>query len=383
MRDPGLRFAGLPRSGIRDVFERAATMPGVAHLEIGAPDFATPQHVVEAAARAASDGFTRYTSAAGLPSLRGLIADKVRARNGIECSAENVSVAAGGCCALYATLFVLLDPGDGVLIPDPGWAQYPTMIESLGGTVQRYPLVPENGFDPDLDELEAAITDRTRILVVNSPGNPTGAVHDRACLEAMLDLADRHDLCVISDEAYEDIVFEGEHISPASLAGGGRVISCFTFSKSYAMTGWRVGYVVASAPIAAAIAQAQEPLVASASSVSQKAAEAALTGPQDLIAEMRETYRRRRDAATALLDGEGVSYVRPSGGFALMVGLPGRGLDSVAFARAALDDAAVAVVPGSAFGPGGEGMVRAALCVSDETLAVGLTRLAGAVGVPA
>jgi len=380
---PGLRFAGLPRSGIRDVFERAALIPDVAHLEIGAPDFPTPAHVVEAATRGAADGFTRYTSAAGLPTLRALIAEKVQGRNGIACGPENVSVAAGGCCALYAALLVLADPGDGVLIPDPGWAQYPIMIEALGCETQRYPLLPEQGFEPDLDELEAQIGPNTRVVIVNSPGNPTGAVHDRDTLERIVDLAARHDLWVISDEAYEDIVFEGEHVSPASLDGGDRVVSVYTFSKSYAMTGWRVGYAVGPERIARGIAQAQEPLVACPSSVSQKAAEAALTGPQDLIAEMRETYRRRRDAACALLDGEGVPYVRPSGGFALMVCGPGPGRDSAAFARTALEEARVAVVPGSAFGPAGEGMVRAALCVADDTLATGLTRLAGAVGVPA
>jgi aspartate aminotransferase len=380
---PGHRFAGLPRSGIRDVFERASLIPDVAHLEIGAPDFPTPGHIVEAAARAAADGFTRYTSAAGLPSLRALIAEKARTRNGIACGPENVSVAAGGCCALYAALLVLADPGDGVLIPDPGWAQYEIMVEALGCEVQRYPLLPELGFEPDLDELEAAITPRTRVVVVNSPGNPTGAVHDRETLERILDLAARHDLWVMSDEAYEDIVFEGEHVSPAALDGGERVVSVYTFSKSYAMTGWRVGYAVAPERIARGIAQAQEPLVACPSSVSQKAAEAALTGPQDLIAEMRETYRRRRDAACALLDGEGIPYVKPSGGFSLMVCLPGAGRDSDAFARTALEESRVAVVPGSAFGPGGEGMVRAALCVADDVLATGLTRLAAAAGVPA
>jgi aspartate aminotransferase len=376
---PSARLAGLPRSGIRAVFERAAQIEGVAHLEIGAPDFPTPPHIVEAAARAAADGFTRYTSAAGLPSLRALIADKAQTRNGIACTPEHVVVGAGGCCVLYAALFALLDPGDGVLIPDPGWANYPPMVESLGAQVQRYPLVPGQRFDPDLDALEAALTDRTRVLVVNSPGNPTGAVHGTPTLEAILDIAARHDVWVLSDEAYEDIVFEGGHVSPASLGDYERALSVFTFSKSYAMTGWRVGYAVAPPQIARAIAQVQEPLVACASSISQKAAEAALTGPQDVIGEMRESYRRRRDAATALLDREGIAYVRPRGGFSLMVGLPGPGLDSDAFARTALEDARVAVVPGSAFGPGGEGMVRAALCVSDETLELGLTRLASAV----
>ena len=372
MNGPSARFSSYPRSGIRDVFERALLVPGALHLELGAPDFPTPPHIVEAAARAAADGFTSYTPAGGLPSLRSLVAEKVSARNGIVCSPEQVTISAGGCCALHATLTALLNEGDGVLVPDPGWPVCSVIVEMLGGRVQPYPLAPEL----DLDALEAAITERTRVLVVNSPGNPTGVVHARETLEEILDIAERHDLWVISDEAYEDFVFEGQHVSAGSL-GNGRVISIFTLSKTYAMTGWRLGYLVAPPAIAAATAQAQEPLIACPSSVSQKAAEAALTGPQDTIPVMRERFRARRDAAVALLDEEGVGYMWPSGGFFLMAGLPGPGEDSAAFVHATLAERAVAVVPGIAFGARGEGMVRISLCVDDDLLDRGLARLLG------
>jgi aspartate/methionine/tyrosine aminotransferase len=372
MNGPSARFSAYPRSGIRDVFERALLVPGALHLELGAPDFPTPPHIVEAAARAAAEGFTSYTPAAGLPSLRAVAAEKVRARNGIACAPEQVTISAGGCCALHATLTALLDEGDGVLLPDPGWPVCSVIVEMLGGRVQPYPLAAEL----DLDALEAGITDRTRVLVVNSPGNPTGVVHARETLEEVLDIAERHDLWVISDEAYEDFVFEGEHVSAGSL-GNGRVISIFTLSKTYAMTGWRVGYLVAPPAIAAAAAQAQEPLIACPSSVSQKAAEAALTGPQDAIPVMRERFRARRDAAVALLDEEGVGCQRPSGGFFLMAGLPGPGEDSVEYVRATLAERGVAVVPGTAFGQRGEGMVRISLCVDDDLFDRGLARLLG------
>jgi aspartate/methionine/tyrosine aminotransferase len=373
MTGPSARFASYPRSGIRDAFERALLVPGAVHLELGAPDFPTPPHVVEAAARAAADGFTSYTPAAGLPSLRELAAEKVRASNGFACSPEEVVVSAGGCCGLYATLLVLLDEGDGVLVPDPGWPVCPAIVEMLGGTVERYPLAP----DLDLDAVEASITPRTRVLVVNTPGNPTGVVHARETLEALLELAERRDLWVISDEAYEDFVFEGEHVSTASLGGNGRVVTVFTLSKTYAMTGWRVGYVVAPAPIAAAVAQAQEPLIACPSSVSQKAAEAALVGPRDAIASMCAAFAARRDLAASLLAEAGVPYVRPQGGFFLLAGLPGDGGDSLEFSRAVLAERHVAVVPGSAFGQAGEGMIRVSLCVDESLLEEGLARLLG------
>ncbi len=381
MTGPSARFSAYPRSGIRDVFERALQIPGAVHLELGAPDFATPPHVVEAAARAAADGFTSYTPAGGYPSLRELAAGKARSRNGIDCSTEDVVVCTGGCSGLFATLLALLEEGDGVLVPDPGWPVCGVIVEMLGGRVERYPLGPEL----DLDALEASISARTRILVLNSPGNPTGVVHERGTLAGALEIAERHDLWVISDEAYEDFVFEGEHVSTASVGGDGRVITVFTLSKTYAMTGWRVGYVVAPTPIAAAVAQAQEPLVACPPSVSQKAAEAALAGSQDTVPVMRDAFRARREAACALLDAEGVAYVRPSGGFFVMAGLPGPGEDSREFANAVLEERHVAVVPGSAFGPSGEGMVRVSLCVEDAVLRLGLARLVGSLenGAPA
>ena len=376
MTQTSARFATVPPSGIREIFDLALTIPDAIHLEIGAPDFPTPDHIVEAAAQGARDGFTRYTATGGLGSLRELIAEKVRRRNGMDCAVENVVAAAGGCSALFAGLEVLIDEGDGVLIPNPAWPVYEMATLSLGGHVQRYPLVPENGWEPDLDALEAAITRRTRVLVTNSPGNPTGGVHRRETVEALLAVAEKHDLWLISDEAYEDFVFEGEHVTTGSLAGASdRVIGLYTFSKTYSMTGWRVGYLVAPPQIVKAVTIALEPLIACPSSVSQKAAEAALSGPQENVAAMCAAFKRRRDLAEGILDRAGVEYVHPGGSFYMVVNVPGGG-DANAFAYSLLEERHVAVAPGDAFGPGGAGMLRVSLCMADADLERGLELLA-------
>jgi aspartate/methionine/tyrosine aminotransferase len=334
--------------------------------------------VIDAALVAAREGWTKYTPSGGLPGLRELILDKVRRRNGIDCELAQIVVTTGGCGGLFTTLMCLLDPGDEVLLPDPGWANYPPMVHALGGRSVFFPLDPGRGFEPDVAGLEALVTPRSKAIVLNSPGNPTGGVYGRESIAAVLDVARRRDLWVISDECYDELVFEGEHVSSVAVGEAERVVTVFTFSKSYAMTGWRVGYVVAPPALADAIAKAQEPVVGNASSVSQKAAEAALTGPQDCVGQMRDAYRERRDSAIALLEEAGVAYVRPRGAFYLMVDVSPAG-ESLTFARGLLKEQRVAVVPGNAFGPRGEGWVRVSLCVDPEILAEGVNRLASAV----
>lgn len=377
-----LRVENLPRSGIREVMDLVLRMPDAIRLEIGDPDFGTPEHIIEGAARAARAGFTHYTPSAGLASLRELIVEKVATRNGIACTPNDVVVTTGACGAIHAALLALLDPGDEVLVPDPGWTTYVPMAIAAGVTPVPYPLDRGHGFAVDPAAVEARIEPRTRAVVVNSPGNPTGAIADREVLHQLVDLTRARGLWLVSDECYEELVFDGEHVSPAALGGRGHVVSVFSFSKTYAMTGWRVGYAVAPGSIAALLAKAQEPLVSSASTISQKAAEAALLGPQDAVAEMRDAYRRRRDTALALLDGAGVGYARPGGAFYLMVDVSASGETSEEFARRLLLDQAVAVVPGSAFGAGGEGMVRISLAAAESAIQTGLARLAAALRQP-
>jgi aspartate/methionine/tyrosine aminotransferase len=374
------RIANLPRSGIRGIMELALQREDVVRLEIGDPDFPTPAHIVEAAARAARGGFTHYSPGIGLGSLRELIAQKARARNGLVCTPDEVAVTTGACGGLFTTFLALLDPGDEVLVPDPGWTSIVPMALAAGVTPVPYRLDRTADFALDPGAVEDRIGPRTRAILVNSPSNPTGAVATRSALDGILALADRHGLWVVSDECYEDIVFEGEHTSPAAFGDPERIVSVFSFSKSYAMTGWRVGYVLAPSEVVRAIVKAQEPVVSSASTVSQKAAEAALVGPRDDVEAMCAAYRRRRDLALSLLDAHGVAYARPQGAFYVMVDVAAAGEPSEAFALRLLRERRVAVVPGSAFGDGGEGMVRVSLAASEDAIRLGLERLGAELG---
>jgi aspartate/methionine/tyrosine aminotransferase len=367
--------SSTPHSAIREIGALAAAYPDAVRLEIGDPTFVTAPHVIDAAAAAAREGYTKYTPSAGLPRLRELLVEKLGDRNGIRCDVPEVIVTIGGCGAIFASLLVLLDPGDEVLVPDPGWPNYVAMAHMLSARFVRYPLLRERSFEPDLEALEARVTGRTKALIVNTPGNPTGAVFSEEVLRGLADIAERRDLWLISDECYDDLVFDGAHVSMATVADPARTVSVFSFSKAYAMTGWRVGYLVADTELAALIGKTQESVVLNTAAISQKAAEAALLGPQDHREEMRLFYRERRDQATALLDDAGVGYVRPVGAFYLMVALPD-GTDSRAFALALLEAQRVAVTPGIGFGPGGEGMVRISLSNSAEALQRGLERLA-------
>jgi aspartate aminotransferase len=367
-----------PHSVIREIGALAAAYPDAVRLEIGDPTFVTAQHVIDAAARAAAEGYTKYTPSAGLPRLRELLVEKLRHRNGIECGVPNVIVTTGGCGAIFASLLVLLDPGDEVLVPDPGWPNYVAMAHMLNASYVHYPLLRDQGFEPAFDVLESRVSGRTKVLVVNTPGNPTGAVYSREVLKRLADFAARHDLWIISDECYDDLVFDGRHVSMGTVSDAERTISVFSFSKAYAMTGWRVGYLVAEAELASSIGKTQESVVLNAAAISQKAAEAALLGPQAHREEMRLFYRDRRDEAIGLLDEAGVDYVRPAGAFYLMVRLP-PGTDSRTFAVSLLETHRVAVTPGVGFGPSGEGMVRISLSTQSETLRLGLERLTAAV----
>ena len=371
----------MPRSGIRAIMDLASRTPDVIHLEVGQPDFDTPEHIVEAAARAAADGYTRYTPNAGLPEVRAAFADKVRSRNGIEATPEQVIVTVGAINALMLSIHVLCDPGDTLLIPDPGWPNNEMIALTAGATPVRYPLLPDHGFTPDLDALErVAARPEAKAIIVNTPGNPTGGVLDRPALEAVLDIAERHDLWVIADECYEDIVFEGPHISPASIGASERVISIFSTSKSYAMTGWRVGYAVAPGTLATTMAKLTEAVTSCVTAVAQKAAQAAVSGDQTCVAEMRDAYRRRRDLAAPELEAAGILVARPRGAFYTMVDGSSAGLGGYELAARLISEHGVAIAPGETFGPSGAGMMRLSLAAADAAVAEGVRRIVSALG---
>jgi len=357
------------------MLEHARDVDNPVMLINGDPNFTTPGHIIDAAAAAAHAGGTGYSPGDGLLSLREAVAAKLGRVNGIEVGADRVCITTGACGGLYTTLMVLLDPGDELLIPDPGWSNYAAMVHVLNARPVAYQLRSDNGWSIDVDSIEASITPRTRAILVNSPSNPTGGVESADSLRRVLEIADRHDLWVISDEAYDQLVFGGPSVSTASLGGDDRVISIFTFSKTYAMTGWRVGYVTGPATFIRQLSLHQEPVVSCASTVSQHAALAALAGPQECVHDMVDAYRRRRDFAAEALTAGGVPFVLPHGAFFLMVDARATGMDSWEFALHLLREAGVGTVPGAAFGAAGEGFLRLTLAASDELIDEGVARL--------
>lgn len=362
----------VPASGIREIVNLVVERGGdVVRLEIGEPDFTTPVHIVEAGHQAAAAG-VGYTQSAGMLALRETIAAKLRRVNGMDYPPERVVVCQGAVQGCSVVLAALLRPGDQVLVPDPGWPNYEMLVRLHGAVPVRYPLRPDNRFLPDLGEVAGLIGPRTRVLVVNTPSNPTGAVFPRQAVEGLVELAARHDLVLLADEVYEELIFEGEPANTA-LLDPERVVGLYSFSKTYAMTGWRVGYVAAPAWLAPTLWKLQEPLISCVSQVCQAAAIAALEGPQDCVAEMREAYRRRRDLVVARLADAGIPVQEPHGAFYLMLPLA-PGADG---RRAALDlvEHGVAVAPGTAFGDQAADHARVSLAAGEATLAEGVARL--------
>jgi aspartate/methionine/tyrosine aminotransferase len=369
------RATGLPVQAIREVMELAWRRPGAIHLEVGEPGFPTPPHIVEAAARAARDGHTKYTPNAGIVPLREALAEKVARVNGYEAAPDQIVVGAGGVQVLHNILLALTDPGDEILLPDPAWPDFVQMAHLLGTPPRYYHQTPETGFLPTVGELEELVTPRTRVLVVNSPSNPLGAVVPAEEASELVAFAERRGLWLVSDECYDQIAFDGTFASPMAVAPSPRIISAYSFSKVYAMTGWRVGYCVAPPEVAATLTRLQEPVVSCVNAPAQMAALAALTGPQEIVGEMRDAYRERRDAAVALLDAAGVPVLRPAGAFYLWVDVSASGRDSREFAFSLIAERGVAVAPGTAFGAAGQGFVRLSMASEKDVLLEGARRL--------
>ena len=364
----------IPRSGIRVILD-LAQRPGVIHLEIGQPDFPTPPHIVEAAFRAAREGKTGYTPNAGYASLREAICEKLERENGVLTDPDRITVTIGAMEALYASLLTILEPGDEILVPDPGYPNYHMAATLCGGRTIRYPMLADEGYQPDVDAIEDLITPATKAVVINSPSNPTGAVITEPRMKAIADSAERHDLYVVSDECYEKIIFDGDHVSPASFGGSDRYFTVNSLSKSYAMTGWRVGYVAAPSELAPMFVKLQESIVACAPSISQVAAEAALRGPQDCVADMVASYRRRRDLAVDVVRSKGLFRYAPGGAFYLLIDVPGWSGDTYTFAREVLESRDVAIAPGETFSESDRRFVRISLATDSELLREGLARL--------
>ena len=350
----------------------------ICSLSAGEPDFDTPDFIVEATRKALRDGITRYGPAAGEPELRAAVAEKLSSTNGIATTSEQVLITNGGKQAIYNLFQVLLNPGDQVLLPAPYWLSYPEMAALAGAEVKLIPTQAEGGFQLDINALEAAITPRTRLLVLNTPGNPTGRVMPRQELEAVAEMVRRHpQLLVMSDEIYEFLLAQGEkHHSFAAIAPD-LADRCFTvngFAKGWAMTGWRLGYLAGHQNVIKAAAALQSQSTSNVCSFAQRGALAAIQGPRDCVDAMAESYNRRRLLLTEGLQAiEGITLVEPRGAFYAFPKLPESAGGSMDFCCRALEQAGLAVVPGLAFGD--DRCIRLSCAVSRETIRDGLSRL--------
>ena len=364
----------MPRSGIREIMDLAWRTPDCLHLEVGEPDFGTPEHIRQGGVRAIQEGKTRYTPNAGIPELRAALAEKIQRVNGYEVDAQQIIVSSGAVEAIYASLVTMLSPGDEILLPDPGWPNFRMMADLLSANIIYYPLRPENGFLPDPQEIADRITSKTRVLLVNFPSNPLGSVPTVGLLKELYEVAQAHDLWIVSDECYDQIVFDGTSPSPAIIDSDGRVISTYSFSKTYAMTGWRVGYAAVPPQVADILSKVQEPLISCVSGPAQYAALSALEGPQQCVTEMVDAYRSRRDAALAACNESGLTYLVPQGAFYLWLSIEHR--DSLKFALDLVDRKKVAIAPGSAFGENGNGWLRISLANSADSVVKGVHAIA-------
>jgi aminotransferase len=381
------RMNSIPFSGIRKVFEevtrREKLGEKIIHLEIGRPDFDTPRHIKEAAKRALDEGKVHYSSNYGIPELREAIAHKLKEENGLSYDpATEIVVTVGANEAVLITMMGLLNPGDEVLIPDPCWLHYFYCAQLAGAIPISVPLREENGFNPDIDDFRSRVTARTRMIIVNTPNNPTGAVFSRRVLEELAQLAREKDLIVLSDEIYEKMVYEeSRHVSIGSFPGmKERTVTINGFSKIYAMDGWRLGYVAADKEWMSALIRIHQYTTVCATTFSQWGAVEALRGSQEEAEKMVKEFDRRRNLVYDALKGiSGVEVVKPKGAFYFLPNIRALGKTPEALTEYLLDRARIAVVPGTTLGEYGKDFIRISYANSYENLEIALERMKKAV----
>ncbi|MEX1110997.1 MAG: pyridoxal phosphate-dependent aminotransferase [Chthoniobacterales bacterium] len=343
----------------------------------GEPDFDTPEHIKEAAIKALQEGFTKYTPSAGLPELRTAISEKYAADNKIDYKPSQVVVSNGAKQSCFNAILACCEPGDEVIIPAPYWLSYPDMVRLVGATPVIVPTKVSNAYKMTAEEFENAMTPRTKMVIINSPGNPTGSVYTREELEALVEVALTEDIFILSDEIYEKLIYDdASHVSVASLSKEAYdlTITINGFSKAYAMTGWRLGYLGAPEEIAKVIDSLQSHSTSGPNSFAQKGAVAALKGSQQCVTDMRDEFNIRREYMYERLAAiPNVSAVKPLGAFYMLADISKFGLSSTNFADRLLSKAEVAVVPGIAFGD--EKTVRLSYATDLETIKTGLDRL--------
>ncbi|MGL4255317.1 MAG: pyridoxal phosphate-dependent aminotransferase [Microbacterium sp.] len=376
MPDIAPHIAGMPGSGVRHILERALRLPGSIILAVGEPGELVGSEVREVAAEAWRVGDLRYTPNGGLPVLREAIVDKLARENDLEVDVEQVWVTVGATQALHLAMALTLSRGDEVLVPDPGYTTFTMNAHLLQATPVPYALRPERAFQPDLGELESLVGPHTKAIIVNSPSNPLGSTFDRPTLEAILGIAHRHDLWVISDEVYERFTWGAPHVSLASLDTDDRVLTVFSTSKTHAMTGARVGWLVTPPGWRPTMLRVQEAVVSCVDAPSQRAAAAAIAGDRADVARAAAHYRENLDAATAELERRGIRHLTPTGAFYLWIDVShASGDDVVAWCERFLEEEGVAVAPGTAFGASGEGWIRVCVASDRDDLLEGLRRL--------
>ncbi|MEM7034930.1 MAG: pyridoxal phosphate-dependent aminotransferase [Chloroflexota bacterium] len=368
--------------GAFDIWEKAlaleATGVDIIHFEIGEPDFETPAHIVAAANQALADGYTKYDLPNGLPRLRGAMADYIQRTRNLPVGADRVIVTPGVKGTLFTTIMAIIGDGDEILVPDPGYPMYSSTLNYANGRAVPYPLRPENQFQPDPDDIKAAINANTKAILLNSPGNPTGTIHSRESLEQFANIALEHDLWIVSDEVYAQLYFTDDF--PLSIAAlpdmAERTIIMDGCSKAYAMTGWRVGFGIFPETLVQAVDTLASHTHSCLPPFIQIAAEAAFRGPQDCVEMMRQTYQARRDfVLTFLADYPEIKTLRPDGAFYIMLDLSAiTGPDVNPFAYKLLSNG-VSVLPGDVMGDMTKGFVRLALNHPQDVLAEGLQRL--------
>jgi len=376
----------MQRIGVESAFEvlvraRALEAKGrsVIHLEIGEPDFPTPLHIVEAAKKALDDGWTHYGPTQGFPELREAIAAYISRTRKIRVGPEHVSVVPGGKPIIFFSMLALLEPGDEVIYPNPGFPIYESMIRFAGGKAVPYGLREDQDFDVNVDEVVQKISRHTRLIILNSPHNPTGGVMSRAALARLAAALAEREIFVLSDEIYSRLIYEGEHASLAQFPGmKDWTIILNGFSKTYAMTGWRMGYGVMRADLARQIALLMTNSNSCTASFSQVAGVEALRGPQDAVASMREEFRRRREVIVEGLNRiPGFRCRQPHGAFYAFPNIKQTGKTARELADALLSEAGVACLAGTAFGDWGEGYLRLSFANSVENIQKALERIEG------
>jgi len=354
----------------------------VCDFTVGEPDFNTPAHIREAAKRALDEGKTKYAPAGGVLKLQELIAAKLRTENALPYSANQIIVSTGGKQAILNVLLTILSRNDEALIPTPYWVSYPEIVKLARAKPVLLPTTEATGFKITPEQLEAAITPRTKVLILNSPSNPTGAIYSRAELAALAEVLVRHQVAVLSDEIYEKLLYDGrEHVSIGSLGEAifDLTLVCNGFSKAYAATGWRLGYAAGPEHVIKAAIDIQSHTTSGATTFAQYGAIAALEGPQDEVEAMRSEFERRRDVLFAGMSAlPGLACTKPGGAFYLFPNISATGLSSMDFSQRLLEEFHVAIVPGSAFGA--DGNVRFSYATSMATIETGLERLRQFVG---